>query len=128
MRRLSSKGASCLPKGCLSEGTSHTASTFSVARTKCAARRWPTWGGLKEPPMSATSMPCFHSSVEQVGPAPLLEGHRGVVEQPGHLGERCSALEQQPYGVSAAQQVEGGLVTHEFVRVRAPGEVLGRRG
>ena len=50
------KSSSGLPKGWRKLGTNQTWSQAVAARTKYAASRCPTCGGLKEPPISATSL------------------------------------------------------------------------
>jgi len=54
IRTRSSNGASSFPNACRYVGRSHTSSTSSVTSTHHAAITCATWGGLNEPPSSAT--------------------------------------------------------------------------
>ena len=68
-----------------------------ILMAQYAAIRWPTWGGLNEPPRSATErgISCTDSFVARPGQRhPLLAELGGLLGEDGHLHERRARLHE----------------------------------
>src|SRR5207244_1277437 len=87
-------------------GTSQTSAQAVLARTKWAASRWPTCGGLNEPPISATSgaagagaLTSLHRDLRLGAQRQrLLVDHRASLQREGGEAEHLLALRHLDQG------------------------------